>query len=122
MCTKCVQFPKTSSSHIRLFARIWVVRCAKVFHLLQGCQNYSFFVEVRNSENDPYFSRFLRRVLTFSDFLRILQFFDFFPTFFLLSINTYGGTEIPVFRRCVAGMIEYAVRCSDNLNHEKVNG
>ncbi len=27
-----------------------------------------------------------------------------------LSINTYVGTEIPVFRRCVAGMIERAVR------------
>ncbi len=27
-----------------------------------------------------------------------------------LSINTYGGTEIPVFRRCVADMIERAVR------------
>ncbi len=26
-----------------------------------------------------------------------------------LSINTYGGTEIPVFRRRVAGMIERAV-------------
>ncbi len=27
-----------------------------------------------------------------------------------LSINTYGGTEISVFQRCVAGMIERAVR------------
>ncbi len=26
-----------------------------------------------------------------------------------LSINTYGGTEIPVFQRYVAGMIERAV-------------
>ncbi len=41
-----------------------------------------FSVEVRNSENDPYFSRFLYRVLTFSDFLRFLQFFDFFQHFF----------------------------------------
>ncbi len=27
-----------------------------------------------------------------------------------LSINTNGGTEIPVFRRCVAGTIEHPVR------------
>ncbi len=27
-----------------------------------------------------------------------------------LSINTHGGTEIPVFQRYVAGMIERAVR------------
>ncbi len=27
-----------------------------------------------------------------------------------LSMNTYEGTEIPAFRRCVAGMIERAVR------------
>ncbi len=27
-----------------------------------------------------------------------------------LSINTYGGTEIPVFQRSVAGMIERTVR------------
>ncbi len=68
-----------------------------------------FSVEVRNSENDPYFSRFLYGVLTFSDFLRILQFFNFFQHF-SLSINTYGGTKIPVFRRCLASIIEYAVR------------
>ncbi len=36
-----------------------------------------FSVEVRNSENDPHFSRFLYGVLKFSYFLRILQFFDF---------------------------------------------
>ncbi len=40
-----------------------------------------FSVEVRNSENDPYFSRILYRVLKFSDFLRILQFLNFFSTF-----------------------------------------
>ncbi len=27
-----------------------------------------------------------------------------------LSINTYGGTEIPVFLKCVAGMIERTVQ------------
>ncbi len=27
-----------------------------------------------------------------------------------LSINTYGGTEIPVFRRCMASMIKHTVR------------
>ncbi len=26
-----------------------------------------------------------------------------------LSINTYGGTEIPVFRRCMAGITDCAV-------------
>ncbi len=41
-----------------------------------------FFVEVRNLENDPYFSRFLYEVLKFSDFLRILQFFYFFNIFY----------------------------------------
>ncbi len=34
----------------------------------QGCQHYGFSVEVWNSENDLYFSRFLYRVLKFSDF------------------------------------------------------
>ncbi len=37
-----------------------------------------FFVEVRNLENNPYFFRFLYGVSKFSDFLRILQIFDFF--------------------------------------------
>ncbi len=46
-----------------------------------------FSVEVRNSENDPYFSRFLYGVSKFSDFLRILQFFDFFSTFFIIIGN-----------------------------------
>ncbi len=41
-----------------------------------------FSVEVRNSENDPYFSRFLHEVLKFSDFLRILKFFGF-------NVNTF---------------------------------
>ncbi len=40
-----------------------------------------FSVEVRNSENDPYFSRFLFRVWKFSDFLWILQLFDFLAIF-----------------------------------------
>ncbi len=40
-----------------------------------------FSIEVRNSENDPYFSRFLYGVLKFSDFLRILKFSDFFQHF-----------------------------------------
>ncbi len=35
-------------------------------------------VEVWNSENDPYFSRFLHGIFKFLDFLQILQFFDFF--------------------------------------------
>ncbi len=34
----------------------------------------------------------------------------FTPSKTPLSMNTYGGTEIPVFRRCVAGMIERAVQ------------
>ncbi len=37
-----------------------------------------FSVEVRNSENDPYFSRFLYEVLKFSDFLRLSIFFNIF--------------------------------------------
>ncbi len=37
-----------------------------------------FSIEIRNSENDPYFSRFLDGVSKFSDFLQILQFFDIF--------------------------------------------
>ncbi len=40
-----------------------------------------FSVEERNSENDPYFSRFLYGVSKFSDFLRILKCFDFFQHF-----------------------------------------
>ncbi len=46
-------------------------------------------VEVRNSENDPYFSRFLYTVSKFSDFLRILQFFDLFQHFFIIIGNHY---------------------------------
>ncbi len=38
-------------------------------------------VEVRNLENDPYISRFLYGVSKFSDFLQILQLFDFFKHF-----------------------------------------
>ncbi len=40
-----------------------------------------FSVEVRNLENDPYFSRFLYGVSKFTDILRILQCFDFFQHF-----------------------------------------
>ncbi len=35
-----------------------------------------------------------------------------------LSINTYGGTEIPVFWRCVAGMIKRAVRIISIIKNE----
>ncbi len=48
-----------------------------------------FSVEVRNLENDPYFSRFLYGVWKFTDFLRIWQFFDFFSTFFIVIGNHY---------------------------------
>ncbi len=40
-----------------------------------------FFIEIQNSENDPYFSRILYGVSKFLDFLRILQFFDIFQHF-----------------------------------------
>ncbi len=40
-----------------------------------------FSIEVRNLENDLYFSRFLYKVSKFSNFLRILQFSDFFQHF-----------------------------------------
>ncbi len=46
-----------------------------------------FSVEVRNLENDSYFSRFLYRIPKFLEFLRILQFFDFFSTFFIVIRN-----------------------------------
>ncbi len=46
-------------------------------------------VEVRNSENDPYFSRFLYGDSKFSDFLQILKFFDFFSTFFIVIGNDH---------------------------------
>ncbi len=39
-----------------------------------------FSVEVRNSENDPRFYRYLYGVLKFPNFLRNLQFFDHFLT------------------------------------------
>ncbi len=32
----------------------------------------------------------------------------------------WGNRNTSFFRRCVAGMIEHAVRCSDNFNHKKV--
>ncbi len=41
-----------------------------------------FSLEIRNSKNDPHFSRFLYGVSKFSDFLRILQFFYFFQLFY----------------------------------------
>ncbi len=40
-----------------------------------------FSVEVQNLKNDPFFFRFLYWVSKFLDFLRILQFFDFFQHF-----------------------------------------
>ncbi len=46
-----------------------------------------FFVEERNLKNGPYFSRFLYRVSKLTDFLRILQFFDFFSTFIIVIGN-----------------------------------
>ncbi len=49
--------------------------------------NTDFSVEVWNLENDPYFSRFLYGVSKFLDFLRILQFLDFFSTFFIIIGN-----------------------------------
>ncbi len=48
-----------------------------------------FSVEVRNSENDPYFSRFLYGVSKSSDFLRILKFFDFFQHFLIGNDHTF---------------------------------
>ncbi len=48
-----------------------------------------FSVEVRNLENDPYFSRLLYKVLKFSDFLWILQFFMYFSTFFIVIGNDH---------------------------------
>ncbi len=51
-----------------------------------------YSVEVRNSENDSYFSRFLYRLSKFSDFLRILQFFDFLQHF-LSSLGIITGFD-----------------------------
>ncbi len=48
-----------------------------------------FSVEVRNSENDLYFSRFLYTISKFSDILRILKFFDFFLTIFIVIGNDH---------------------------------
>ncbi len=76
-----------------------------------------FSVEVRNSENDPYFSRFLYGVLTYSDFLQILQFFDFFRPFF--SEYKYIWRDRNTSFSKIRGGYDRA-RCSDNFNHKKV--
>ncbi len=60
---------------------VWMRCSARVANITD------FSVEVQNLENDPYFSRFLYGVSKFSDFLRILQFFDFFKTFFIIIGN-----------------------------------
>ncbi len=73
-----------------------------------------FSVEVQNSENDPYFSRFLYGVLTFSDFLRILQFSDFFQHFFFEYKYIWRDRSTSFSKMC--GTYDRA-RCSDNLNH-----
>ncbi len=75
-----------------------------------------FSVEVRNSENDPYFSRFLYRVLIFSDFLRILQSFDFFQHFFFEYKYIWRNRNTSFSK--MRGRYDRA-RCSDNLNHKK---
>ncbi len=67
-----------------------------------------FSIEVRNSENDPYFSRFLYGILTFSDFLRILQFVDFFQDFFFEYKYIWRDRNTSFLK--MAGMIEHAVR------------
>ncbi len=77
----------------------------------------NFSVEVRNSENDPYFSRFLYGVLTILDFLPILQFFDFFQHFFFKY--KYIWTDRNTSFSKMHGRYDRA-RCSDNLNHKKV--
>ncbi len=77
-----------------------------------------FSVQVRNSENDPYFSRFLyKEVLTFSDFLRILQFFDFFQHFFFEYKYIWRDRNTSFSK--MHGRYDRAP-CSDNLNHKKV--
>ncbi len=76
-----------------------------------------FSVEIRNSENDPYFSRFLYGVLTFPDFLQILQFFDFFQHFFFEYKYIWRGRNTSFSK--MGGRHDRA-RGSDNLNHKKV--
>ncbi len=75
-----------------------------------------FSIEVRNSENDAYFSRFLYRVLTFLDSLRILQFFDFFQQFFFEY--KYIWRDRNTSFSMMGGRYDRA-RCSDNFNHKK---
>ncbi len=55
-------------------------------------------------KNDEYYEKKYGKVIQVSA-VRLHH----FPCFFSLSINTVGGTEIPVFRKCVAGMIEHSV-------------
>ncbi len=76
-----------------------------------------FSVEVWNSENDPYFSRFLYEVLIFSDFLRILQFFDFLQHFFFDYKYIWRDRNTSFLK--MRGRYDRA-RCLDNLNHTKV--
>ncbi len=56
-------------------------RCIERLGVLRVANITDFSVEVRNSENDPYFSRFLYGVSKFSNFSQILNFFDFFQYF-----------------------------------------
>ncbi len=83
----------------------------------QGCQHYEFFRRSTEFRNDPYFSRCLYRVLTFSEFLRILQFFDFFQHFFFEYKYIWRDWNTSFSKMC--GRYDKAC-CSDNFNRKKV--
>ncbi len=64
-----------------------------------------FSVQARNSENDLYFSRFLYGVLKFSDFVRILQFFDFFQHFLPVIGNHHSCGALALKHECVLAVV-----------------
>ncbi len=102
------------------YYKMWLfdLICPDLIRILVRVANITdFSVEVRNSENDPYFSKFLYGVLTFSDFLWILQFFDFFQHIFFEYKYMWRDRNISFSK--MRGRYDRAC-CLDNLNHKKV--
>ncbi len=79
---------------------------------------------------DPYFERFLYEVLKVSDFLQILQFFDFFHHFFTrnweLSQLWSGSIEVwacscsSVVYNFVSVNLNFVIRMSKKIEKNKI--
>ncbi len=86
----------------------WVV----LHHVATEKNDRSFFLhsQCRRTNVQAYVHMYVCMYIRMFNFIRIKKLLWRFRVPIPLSINAYGGTEIPVFRRCVDGMIERAVQ------------